>query len=127
MDNRLSQNSLSQGLGLADTIGDAIDQAIESGNQDEVLRLLDTWPETPSLERNSAKSLWPYHVALAGAVRRHNLELTVKVLDQGISVDKGSLYHASQPPMSTAIFETFIDHGWDINTPISGTEPPCLA
>ena len=103
--------------------------AIEVGDLATISQLLQSWPTQPDSENNSGDyvpDLWPFKAVLSGAIEKGNIELSSYVLDHGLKIELYAMMLALQSP-SAGIFQVFVDHGWDINTPMGEKWPPCLA
>ena len=65
----------------------------------------------------SPSELTPKHLddALVGAVGAGQAPTVSLLLDQGAQLDSDVIQIALGAHNSTALFQTFLDHGWDIN------------
>jgi hypothetical protein len=64
-------------------------------------------------------------IALARAVKNNHVKVTSYLLSQGIPLKVGLFRHATQVK-SYEMLQLFLDHGWNINEPLSYDKPPPL-
>ena len=103
--------------------------AIENGDLATVRRVLTTWPWQPRAGFDSGDDiadLWPFKAVLSGAIESGNTELASYVLGCGL---KAELYVTmlALDLGSIDMYQVLVDHGWDINMPLSQGNPPLLA
>lgn len=108
---------------------DNLTTALDLGDFATIDQILDRWPSRPEAEHNSGNyepGLWPFKLVLSGAIEQDNVQLISLVLDAGLKIELYAVLDALDIE-SIGIFQTFIDHGWDINEPLGETMPPPLS
>lgn len=103
--------------------------AIVNGDLATVCQVLMTWPSQPRAGLDSGDyitDLWPFKAVLSGAIERGNTELASYVLGRGLKIELYATMLALDLK-SVDMFQVLVDHGWDINMPLSEAQPPCLA
>ncbi|RLM00455.1 hypothetical protein CFD26_106099 [Aspergillus turcosus] len=97
--------------------------ASASGDFDTVQRILGSYLANRSPESYTLQEFWP---VLLTAIAYDRPEIVSYLLDVGIPL---SLVHIQQATetKSAAISDVFLRHGWNINEPLSETQPPALA
>ncbi len=66
-----------------------------------------------------------YSGLLAEAIRHAHVDTLEALLGEGVPV-AGSSIKAAVEAKSTSILDMLLAHGWEINKPLSGSEPPML-
>jgi hypothetical protein len=97
-------------------------QAAAAGNLDEVKARLQRWRSKISPSELTAKHL---EDALIGAVIAGQSRIASFLLDEGANLDPEIIVFALGKGSSVAMFQVFLDHGWDINER-TGTGAPAL-
>ena len=103
--------------------------AVETGDVAAVIAILNLWPHKPNagmISGDHDRELWPFKLVLSGAISKRNIRLVSLALDSGMKVEVYAVMMALDIE-SIEVFQAFIDHGWDINMPLSETQPPLLA
>ena len=106
-------------------IAKTLSTAIENGDLATVRQVLMTWPCQPSAAFHS-QELWPFKAVLSGAIESGNTELASYVLGRGLKIELYATIRALELG-SVDMFQVLVDHGWDINMPLSEAQPPFLA
>lgn len=96
---------------------DLITAASATGNLDAVQRILSQDHGLPP------ETLCP---ALAAAVLNSQVTIVTYLLDHDVPMNQGLFLFATESK-SFQILQAFLDHGWDINTPVDALRPPALA
>lgn len=81
------------------------------------------WQARSASERLSLDN---FTVVLSDAVNNNSAQTVACLLDYGLQTSSGLFLVATQAK-SYDILQTFLDHGWNINTPINFLTPPALA
>lgn len=63
---------------------------------------------------------------LSSAVANNQVACVIYLLDEGVPVNQEVFLYATKRKLYP-ILQAFLEHGWDINTPISPLTPPALA
>ena len=108
-----------------ETLEDAVSRN-DVPNINEVLsqRSCQPGPGIPSTMALDNKPLFKELMALA--IEDGHPSIVSRVLGLGLKLSRLHIEMALDNP-SAEIFQAFLDHGWDLNAPLSGIEPPVLA
>ena len=91
-------------------------EAARNGNLDQCQSVIEQWKKQSSFSFQPTYHLAP---ALAAAISSKNINIVSYLLDQGATVSSYNMVLAldkNDVDASIAIFQTFLDHGWDINS-----------
>jgi len=69
--------------------------------------------------------LYKFDCALNEAIQWKQPEIVSYLLSAGVPLEKVHCYKATEVK-STAVYEVFLQNGWDINKPLDIYEPPAL-
>lgn len=69
--------------------------------------------------------LYQFDRVLNEAIRWKRPEIIFYLLSAGVPLEKVHHYRATEVK-STAVYEVFLQNGWDINRPLDNYEPPAL-
>lgn len=98
-------------------------EAAKEGNLDSVKSLLDQWRSDDSLAGPTAHHLrW----TLIEAAQSNHSTLVSYLLEHGAEIDPVVLSNAAAKKSSAAVWQAFLDHGWDINKSDCSTGSPVL-
>lgn len=64
--------------------------------------------------------------ALSAAVTNNQVATVAYLLDQGVPMNQELFLYATESK-SYQILQVFLEHRWDINTPVDSLRPPALA
>lgn len=97
--------------------------ASASGDLDTIKRILGSYLADRSPEKYALQEFWP---VLLTALAYDYPEIVSYLLDVGIPL---ALVHVQQAieTKSAAVFDVLLRHGWNINEPLSETQPSALA
>ncbi len=109
-------------------------EAVKTDQQVTINEILNAWPVQPSdvpatLTRATSShtvQLWPFYVTLYEAIEQQKTVIVSYLLDCGVAIDEDAISSAIQAG-SIDNFQAFLDHGWNINTPVGVSKPPALA
>lgn len=88
--------------------------AAKMGDVSQVKELLEQWKSKLSPAPLTALHL---HSTLVEAVSYHHSSIASYLLDEGAEITENMLVLAlGEADMAIAMFQTFLDHGWDINS-----------
>jgi hypothetical protein len=93
------------------------------GDFDRVQAIFKSYLLNRSAEDQKLYELWP---ALLEAVSHVRTQVVSYLLGQGVPLASVHIDQAIKV-QSPAIFDAFLQHGWDINNPLIETQPPALA
>ncbi len=68
---------------------------------------------------------YEFEPVLNEAIRWNRPEIIAYLLSNGVPLEKVHCYRATEVK-SAAVYEVFLQHGWDINRPLDIYEPPAL-
>ena len=109
-------------------------EAVNADQQTTINDILNEWPVQPSdvpatLSRATPSHTaprWPFYMTLYEAIEQQKTVIVSYLLDRGVEIDEDAISSAIQAG-SIDNFQAFLDHGWNINTPVGGSKPPALA
>lgn len=110
-------------------LANRLNTAAATGDVSIVRQILTGWPFKPPLTSSPTyytDQLWPFHLALQTSIRKKQVDVLSCVLSFGMKINGSGISDAIDA-RSQGVFQAFLDNGWDINTPLSGMEPPALA
>lgn len=101
---------------------DELDTAVNSSDSLSFKRILDAYIDSDPKSRSNISDLYR---TMLNAIWEGGTEFVSILMDSGLPMHyiyaKQAIHSRSKP-----ILAVFLQHGWDINQPISGTEPPIL-
>lgn len=105
-------------IAYADHFKDDVIAASASGNLPKIRMLLKEWPLTPPPATlrgpgASTNTQWMYD-SFSAAIENHRLEVIAYLMENGFQLD-AVLAGVAARTKSIPIFQTLLDHGWNIN------------
>jgi hypothetical protein len=94
-----------------------------SGNIEAINAVLSRWRENPIDDEIFEPKTGP---VLYEAIENKLSEVVSCLLDNHVPMNS-QLFMKATEDTSYQILQEFLNHGWDINTPISSNDPPALA
>ncbi|KAL8814655.1 MAG: hypothetical protein Q9223_006139, partial [Gallowayella weberi] len=110
-------------------IVEALEAAVTRDDLPKINEILSRWNYhlAPNVSSTSATDdRWPLEVLVAKAIEQSKPAMVSRALDLGLKLGRFHIERALDNP-SAEVFQAFHDHGWDLNAPLSETEPPVLA
>lgn len=110
-------------------------EAVRTDQQVTINEILNAWPVQPSdvlpatLTRATSSltvQVWPFYVTLYEAIEQQKTVIVSYLLDRGVAIDEDAISSAIHAGSSDN-FKAFLDHGWNIDTPVGVSKPPALA
>ena len=98
-------------------------EATISGDLHRVREILKSYLTSRSLENYNLNKLWP---VLFTALEHDRPVVVSHLLGLGLRLTYSYVDRAIKTK-STAIFDVFLQHGWNINEPLTRMRPPALA
>lgn len=94
-----------------------------TGNLDALQTFFSQWQSKTLSSRSQPETICP---ALSAAVRNNQVATVTYLLDQGVPVNQELFLYATESKLYQ-VLDIFLQHGWDINTPVDFIRPPALA
>lgn len=101
----------------------ALLEACEAHDLSAVKALVDSWRQNQSPPGPPEYPIGALEPAFYHAIRRDDASIASYFLNAGISFCRLAVLEALESECTIPMFQTFLDHGWDINAPM-GEKPP---
>lgn len=75
--------------------------------------------------QNPTRPLAKYSCLLGEAIRHRQYRILDILLSEGVPVSSSAVVAAAKAKSYNTL-AAFFDHGWDVNEPLSGSQPPVL-
>lgn len=112
---------MASGFATREQLSASVLQAARRADLEEVQSLVERWRSDELHPGPTAAELRP---AMSSAISNGDARMLSYLLDQDSHIHP-NLISCAVRGASVAVWQVFLDHGWDINS-ISGSEPPIL-